>query len=88
MSTATLTAIGSPDRPGRGGACDEVALLRQAYGDLLCATQAALAADAAGMANPFGWLRDALTPEQLPRPGARPSDFVPLDAQDATWGRW
>jgi hypothetical protein len=88
MSTATLTTTGTPDGPGRGGVGDEVALLRQQLGDLLCAVQAALAADAAGMANPFGWLRDALTHEQLPGPGARPSDFVPLDAQDAAWGRW
>lgn len=89
MSSATITLIGTPDRPGRGkGASDEAALLRQAYGDLLCAAQAALAADAAGMANPLGWLRDALSAEQLPGPGARPSDFVPADPQDATWGRW
>jgi len=89
MSSVTLTLIGTPDRPGRdGGADDEVALVRQAYGDLLRAAQAALAADAAGMAKPLGWLRDALAPGQLPGAGARPSDFVPADPQDATWGRW
>ncbi len=89
MSNATITLVGTPDRPSRGGgADDEAALVRQAYGDLLRAAQAALAADAAGMANPLGWLRDALAPEQLPGPGARPSDFVPADPQDASWGRW
>ena len=89
MSSATLTLIGTPDRPGRGdGAGDELVLARQAYGDLLRAAQAALAADAWGMANPLGWLRDALTCEQLPAPGARPSDFLPPDPMDATWGRW
>ncbi len=88
MSSATLTLIGTPDRPGRGeGASDELALVCQVYGDLLRAAQATLAADASGMANPLGWLRDALTREQLPAPGARPSDFVPPDPMDATWGR-
>jgi hypothetical protein len=89
VSSATLTLIGTPDRDGRGeGAGDELALMRQAYGDLLRAAQAALAADASGMANPLGWLRDALTAEQLPAPGARPSDFLPPDPMDAAWGRW
>jgi hypothetical protein len=89
MSSATITLVGTPDRPGSGGADnDMVALARQAYGDLLRAAQATLAADAAGMPNPLGWLRDALTREQLPAPGARPSDFVPVDPQAATWGRW
>lgn len=88
MSSATITLVGTPDRPRGGRAGDATALLSQAYGDLLRAAQAALAADAAGMANPLGWLRDALSTEQLPGPGARPSDFVPSDSQDATWGRW
>ena len=88
MSSATITLVGTPDRPSGGGADDETVLMRQAYGDLLRAAQATLAADAAGMANPLGWLRDALAAEQLPGPGARPSDFVPADPQDAAWGRW
>jgi hypothetical protein len=91
VSSATLTLIGTPDRPERGELAVlrlQLALAEQQYGGLLRAAQAALAADAAGMARPLGWLRDALTPEQLPGPGARPNHFVPLDAQDAVWGRW
>lgn len=90
MSSPTLTLVGTPDGPDSEleALRDRLALAEQRCGGLLRAAQAALAADAAGMSHPLGWLRDALSPQELPQPGARPGDFVPLDAQDAVWGRW
>ena len=55
---------------------------------LLRAAQATLAADAAGMPNPLGWLREALTPDQHPAPGTRPNHYVPCDPDGAVSGRW
>lgn len=90
MSSPTLTLTGSPDRPDAEFIAlrDRLALAELRCGNLLRAAQAALAADARGMSHPLGWLRDALAPQELPEPSARPSDFVPLDVQDAVWGRW
>jgi hypothetical protein len=68
---------------------DELAVARQQHADLLAAARAALAAEAAGLPNPSGWLRDHLAPLGLmPMPGARPTDYQPLDTHDAVWGRW
>jgi hypothetical protein len=90
VSNPTLTLVASPQQPDREleALRDRLALAERRSDELLRAMQAALAADAAGMARPLGWLRDALSAQQLPTAGARPSDFVPLDARDATWGRW
>jgi hypothetical protein len=52
------------------------------------AVQAFLAAEAAGMPNPRGWLRDALRPDQIPPAGARPTDYIRPAEADAVWGRW
>jgi len=59
-----------------------------AYETLLRAAQATLAADALYMKDPLVWLRDALSPGQLPPAGTRPTDYVPCNPEDATWGRW
>lgn len=94
MSSPTLTLVATPDpNPDRRTLTalrDRLALAEQSYGDLLAAAQATLAA-AAGVhrGDPLDWLRAHLTAlSQMPAPGARPTDFVPADPQDAVWGRW
>lgn len=93
MSTPTLTLIATPD-PDRVPEArlavlrDRLALAAQQYGDLLAAVQAALAADAANMPGPLGYLRDALAPEQIPPRGARPAHYLPPGPDESVWGRW
>ena len=67
---------------------DTAALAEMAYDTLLRAAQATLAADALYLKDPLAWLREALSPGQLPPAGTRPTDYVPADPEDATWGRW
>jgi hypothetical protein len=95
MSVATVTLIATPDPEPADPADlarlrDRLALAEQAYGDLLAATQATLAAeDGPYRYRPTLWIREHLTAlGQMPAPGAKPSDIVPVDARDATWGRW
>ncbi len=92
MSSPTLTLVATPDpepSPSVQALADRLVLAGQCYGDLLAAAKAAVAAEAAGMAYPLGWLRDHLALlGELPPAGARPGDFVPMDAGDAVWGRW
>ena len=83
MSVATLAPATTPDpeRPEPDGP-----LVSYAASDALVrAMLAALAADARGLPNPLGYLRDALG-GTAPRPGAHPREYVPCDT--AVWGRW
>jgi hypothetical protein len=81
--TLTLTAPGPGDHdPVRV----ELALLAQQYGDLLRAAQATLAAHARHLPGALDWLREEVgRQDQLPAPGARPTDYVPTDTPG--WGR-
>ena len=85
MSVATLAPATTPDpeRPEPGGPVVSFA----AYDALVRAMLATLAADARGLPNPLGYLRDALG-GTAPRPGAHPREYVPVDSDDAVWGRW
>jgi len=82
MSITVETALAAPDG---------FELARQLGADLDALTravQAFLAAEAAGLPNPRGWLLDALRPDQIPPALARPTDYVPLSEQHTVWGRW
>jgi hypothetical protein len=89
MSIATITLVGTPDPdPGTDPAIlrDRLAVAEQAYGDLLRAAQATLAAEAAYLPYPLTWLAEHLENlGQLPPPGARPAHYVPCDPP--VWGR-
>jgi len=85
MTLATLAPAAAPEPPGRG----EPGALSVPYTEhdaLTRACLAALAAEARGLPNPLGYLRDALG--VTPRPGAHPREYVPCNDDDATWGRW
>jgi hypothetical protein len=82
MSMTIETALAAPDG---------FELARQLGADLDALTravQAFLAAEAAGMPNPRGWLLDALRPDQIPPASARPTDYILPAETDAVWGRW
>jgi hypothetical protein len=86
----TITYLSHTD-DGRGDltrARDAAMVAEMAYDTLLRAVQATLAADALSMKDPLVWLREALTPGQLPPAGTRPTDYVPVHPEDATWGWW
>ena len=92
MSTPTLTLVSAPEPAPESVTVlrDKLALAEQAHGDLLAAAKATLAA-AAGThrGNPLSWLREHLELlGQLPAPGTRPTDYVPADRGETTWGRW
>jgi hypothetical protein len=88
MSLPTLTLTAAPDPAGDSPAQlrDRLALSEQAYGDLLAAARATLAAAAGSYRyDPLLWLREHLSSlGALPAPGAKPTDFVPDD--DPVWG--
>ena len=83
MTIATLAPASDP--PGGGGP-GALSVPYTAYDALVRAALAALAAEARGLPNPLGYLRDALGTE--PRSGAHPREYVPCDEAEATWGRW
>ena len=85
MTTATL-ALAAPDPEPP----DDPHALTVPYAEfdaLMRAALATLAAEARGLPNPLGYLRDALG-GALPRPGAHPREYVPADEGGAVWGRW
>lgn len=84
MSVATLAPATSPD-PDRPGTAP-LTVAYSEYDALWRAALAALAAEARGLPNPLGYLRDALG--TAPRPGAHPREYVPADGGDAVFGRW
>jgi hypothetical protein len=92
MSTPTLTLVSAPEPAPESAAAlrDKLALAEQSFGDLLAAAKATLAAaDGAHRGDPLSWLREHLgLLGQLPARSARPTDYVPADRDDATWGRW
>ena len=92
MSTPTLTLVSAPEPAPENAAAlrDKLALAEQSFGDLLAAAKATLvAANGAHRGDPLSWLREHLgLLGQLPVVGARPTDYVPADLDDATWGRW
>jgi hypothetical protein len=92
VSIPTLTLVATPD-PEPDPAFlvsilrDDLALRAQEYGELLAAAKAAFAADAAHLPCPLTWLREHLELlDQVPPPGARPTDYVPTD--EPVRGRW
>jgi len=92
MSTPTLTLVSAPEPAPESAAVlrDKLTLAEQSFGDLLAAAKATLAA-AGGphSGDPLSWLREHLSLlGQLPAPGTRPTDYVPTDRDEATWGRW
>ncbi|HEV2343466.1 MAG TPA: hypothetical protein VGS97_05180 [Actinocrinis sp.] len=87
MTMTTLAPAAAPDpadRPGTGGSGMTVPY--ETFDALVRAALATLAADARGLPNPLGYLRDALP--VAPRPGAHPHEYVPCDDGDAVFGRW
>ncbi len=95
MSSMTLTLIATPDPADRPETLtlaqlrDRLALACQEYGDLLNAAQATVAADAANMSNPLGYLRDHLALiGALPPAGSCPNRYQPTGADEGVWGRW
>lgn len=91
MSTLTVRV---PTEPETGDSTtealrDRLAVTQQAFGDLLAAAQATIAAaDGPYRYDPLSWLRGHLSElGLLPAPGAAPTDFAPVDSGDATWGR-
>lgn len=87
MTMTTLAPAAAPDPSDRpDGAASGMTVPYETYDALQRAALAALAADARGMANPLGYLRDALN--VAPRPGAHPREYVPCDDGDAVFGRW
>lgn len=94
MSMPTLTLIATPDPEDQPDAQtlaqlrDRLALADQAYGDLLAAARATVAADAQDMSTPLGWLTDHLTfIDAMPEIGARPTDYQPTGPDGGVWGR-
>ena len=85
MSVLTLAPAAAPDPSGEPHECMIVPY--SAFDALVRAMLATLAADAGGYPNPLGYLRDALG-DLAPRPGAHPREYVPVDSEDAVWGRW
>lgn len=92
MSTPTLTLVSAPEPAPESVTVlrDRLALAEQSYGDLLAAAKATIAAaDGHHRGDPLAWLREHLELlGQLPAPGARPTDYVPTDRAEATWGRF
>jgi hypothetical protein len=87
MTMTTLAPAAADDPPPRHADPFALTVPYAEYDALRLACLAALAADARGLANPFGYLRDALGGDR-PRPGAHPREYAPCDPDDATWGRW
>ena len=88
MTMTTLAPAAAPDPADRPDATGSgMTVPYETYDALQRAALAALAADARGMANPLGYLRDALDGVAL-RPGAHPRDYVSCDDGDAVFGRW
>ena len=84
----TLAPADAPDPADRpDGAGSGMTVPYETFDALQRAALAALAADARGLANPLGYLRDALGCI-APRPGAHPREYVPRDQDDAIFGRW
>ena len=84
MTTATL-ALAAPD-PEPPDDPHTLTVPYTEFDALMRAALATLAADARGLANPLGYLRDALG--TAPRPGVHPREYVPCDPGDAVFGRW
>ena len=86
MTAVTIAAAAVPD-PSRGPAQLSLTVPYTDFDALVRGALAALAAEAGGYPNPLGYLRDALG-GIAPRPGAHPREYVPVDADDAVWGRF
>jgi len=88
MSMPTLAPAACPEPPERPAVVsDGPTVSYAAYDALQRAMLATLAAEAGGHPNPLAYLRDALGGAG-PRPGAHPHEYVPIEPDDGTWGRW
>jgi hypothetical protein len=86
MTAATVTTAAVPD-PSDSRAELPLTVPYTDFDALMRGALATLAADAGGYPNPLGYLRDALG-GITPRPGAHPREYVPVDPDDAVWGRY